>query len=62
MKENYLYLTSIIFLIVGIVHLFKILSGFSIVIAGVPYPLWISWAEMILAFGFAFLGFRFARG
>ncbi|MFA7191707.1 MAG: hypothetical protein WC089_00190 [Candidatus Paceibacterota bacterium] len=60
-KKNYLYITSIIFLIVGLVHFLKILTVFEIQIAGQEYPLWLSWIEMIIALYLSFLGFHLSK-
>ena len=60
-KKNYFYITSVIFLIVALVHLFKILTIFEIQIAGMSYPVWLSWVEMIIALYLSFVGFRLGR-
>lgn len=60
-KKKYLYIAAALFLIVALVHLLRIISGFSIQIAGIAYPLWLSWTEMILAFALSFFGFRLAQ-
>lgn len=57
-KKNYFYITSLIFLIVGLVHLFKIIVGFEIQISDMSFPLWLSWVEVVVAFYLAFGGFR----
>jgi len=56
-KKHYFYITSIIFLIVGVIHLVKIITGFEIRIFEYLYPLWLSVLEMIIAFYFVILGF-----
>ncbi len=60
-KKSYFYTASIIFLIVGTVHLLKILINFEIQIAGISYPVWLSWIEMIIAFYLASVGFRLGK-
>ena len=60
-KKNYLFVVSTIFLVVGLVHLARITTGFEILIFNQPYPLWLSWIEMLIAFHLSFIGFKFAR-
>ncbi len=60
-NKTYFYVSSIIFFIVGLVHFLKILTVFEIQIAGKVYPLWLSWAEMIIALYLAFLGFKLGK-
>ena len=57
-KKHYFYITSIIFLIVGVIHLARIITGFEILIFGYLYPMWLSVLEMVIAFYFVVLGFR----
>jgi len=57
-KKHYYYITSIIFLIVGVIHLARIITGFEILIFGYLYPMWLSVLEMVIAFYFVVLGFR----
>ncbi len=59
-KRNYLYIAASLFLIVGLIHLARILTEFEITIFGLPYPYWLSWSEMIIAFLLSFYGFKLA--
>ncbi len=59
--KAYLYITSIIFLIVGTIHFLKIVIGFEIQIAGQIYPFWLSLIEMIIAIYLAFVGFKLGK-
>ena len=60
-KKTYLYISSGIFLIVSLIHLAKILTGFEIRIFGISYPILFSWVEMIIGFYLAFIGFRLSN-
>lgn len=57
-KKIYFYIVSIIFLIVALVHFLKIFVGFEISIFGSPYPLWLSWTEVLIGIYLAIIGFR----
>lgn len=59
--RTYLVTASAIFLVVGLTHLLKIISGFEIKIFGEQYPLWLSWTEMLVAFFLSYTGFKLAR-
>jgi hypothetical protein len=60
-KKIYFYISSGIFFIVGLIHFLKILIGFEIQIFGTPYPILLSWFEMIVAFYLSFIGFKFGK-
>lgn len=57
-NKTYFYISTLIFLIVGIVHLLKIVFGFKIWIGGFSFPIWLSWVEVVVAFYLAFVGFK----
>lgn len=56
--KAYLLVTILIFLLVGTFHLIKIIYGFEVKIGNQTFPKWLSWAEMIIAFYFAYVGNR----
>ena len=60
-KKHYFYLTSVIFFIVAVVHLLKLVFEFQIQIFGMPYPLWLSWIEMIVGFYLSYVGFQMGK-
>lgn len=60
-KQTYYYAVSGIFLIIGVLHLVRALSGWEAVIAGITIPVWISWAAVIVAGYLAVRGFQFGR-
>ena len=60
-KKYYFLTTSIIFFLVGFIHLLKLTIGFEISIFNHPYPIFISFVEMIIAFILSYKGFQFGR-
>ena len=62
MKLNlYLRIASAIFVVVALVHLVRILSGFQLEAFGEKYPLWLSWIELVTATFLAYQGFKLSR-
>ena len=59
-KKSYYKLVSSIFLIVGLLHLLRVLKGWEAVIGGVIIPIWFSWVAVALTFYLAFRGLSFA--
>jgi len=60
-KNNFIYLVSVVFLIVGIMHGLRVLNGWEVQIANFAIPVWASYLGVIVAFFLAFQGFRLAK-
>lgn len=60
-KQTYYYAVSGVFLVIGVMHLVRILNGWEAVIAGAVIPMWASWAAVIIAGYLAVRGFQFGR-
>ncbi len=60
-NQNFFRITTIIFSIVGLVHLARILIGFPIMIGNFDHPMWLSWIEMLIAFYLSYKGFWFGK-
>lgn len=60
-KKNYFYITSFIFLVVGIIHIIRIATGFEIQIMGYVYPQWLSILEMLIAFYLMIYGYKLGK-
>jgi len=54
MKNNFVSVASFLFLIIGIVHTFRLFGGWEVQISNLMVPMWISWIVVLLAF-FSFL-------
>jgi len=50
-----------IFTIVAVVHLFRILLGWEVIIHGIVIPMWASYLGLVIAGGLAFLLWRESR-
>ena len=57
-KKHFVYLASVIFLIMGIVHIVRLLVGWQVQIAGFMVPMWIYWLEAFVFLYLSFVGFK----
>jgi hypothetical protein len=60
-RRAYLLATAIIFSLVALLHLARIVFGWSAVIGGWSVPMWLSWVGIIVAGALAYFGFSLAR-
>jgi hypothetical protein len=56
-----LLVSAVIFSLVALLHLARIVFGWSAVIGGWSAPMWLSWVGIIVAGGLAYFGFSLAR-
>lgn len=56
-RKTYYQVTSLIFLIVAVLHAMRILYSWDAVVGGVTVPLWASWAAVLIAGYLAYRGF-----
>jgi hypothetical protein len=49
--------TAALFLVVAIIHLLRIIFGWSVEIGGLNIPFWASWLGVLVAGALAYLGF-----
>jgi len=49
-------IAAAIFGVVAVLHLVRILMGWSIVIDGLAVPMWVSWVGLIIAGGLSYYG------
>jgi hypothetical protein len=59
--KNYLYITSVIFFIIGFLHLIRLIFELSIVLAGFIVPLWVSVVGVVVTWYLAYCAFTLAR-
>jgi hypothetical protein len=55
-QRTYVRLTGVIFLLIAVLHLLRILYGWSAVIGGWVVPGWFSWVALIIAAYLAWWG------
>ncbi|PSH70146.1 hypothetical protein CU102_03340 [Phyllobacterium brassicacearum] len=61
MTEKYFStLAAAIFAVVAVLHLVRILIGWSIVVDGWTVPMWVSWLGLIIAGALSYYGARLA--
>ncbi len=53
-----MWLSSVIFLVVGLVHLARVLSGWDVTIGTFDVPMWASWVGLVVAFVLSYSGFK----
>jgi hypothetical protein len=57
-QNSYSIATGIIFLLIGLLHLLRVLYGWDAIVAGWSVPIWISWVALVVAGYLAYEGFR----
>ena len=56
-RKTYMTVTATLFLVVAILHLLRIIFGWSVEIGGLSIPFWVSWLAFPVAGAFAYFGF-----
>jgi hypothetical protein len=57
-QRSYNAITAALFLIVAVLHLLRIVFGWTAEIGGLAIPMWVSWLGLIVAGALAYSGFR----
>ena len=57
-KNNFGYVVSFVFLVVGVMHALRLLYGWEVQMGSLVMPMWASWAGVIVAFYLAYQGFQ----
>ncbi|HEY9583772.1 MAG TPA: hypothetical protein VJI66_02310 [Candidatus Paceibacterota bacterium] len=60
-KKDFLSIVSALFLIIGIIHLIRIVSGWDVQVGDLMIPVWASWVGVIVAFYLSFQGFKLRK-
>jgi phosphoglycerol transferase MdoB-like AlkP superfamily enzyme len=60
-RRTYLLVSAAIFSLVALLHLARVVFGWSAVIGGWSVPMWLSWVALIVAGALAYFGFSLAR-
>ena len=60
-QKSYLFLVSLLFLVISLIHLMRIAYGWEAVIGGVSIPLWPSYVAVAISGYLASIGFRLSR-
>ena len=60
-RRAYLLVSAAIFSLVALLHLARVVFGWSAAIGGWSVPMWLSWVAIIVAGALAYFGFSLAR-
>ncbi|HEX5774590.1 MAG TPA: hypothetical protein VFY28_01360 [Candidatus Paceibacterota bacterium] len=61
-KKTYLSVTSVVFLVVALVHGWRVLSGSDLILGEMMIPMWASWVVVLVVGFLAYSGFRLNKG
>lgn len=59
--KPFIKLTSLLFFIIGLLHLIRLIRGWEAAIGGWSLPMWLSFAALIVAWILAGWGMRLAK-
>ena len=59
--QQYLRITSVIFFIIGSLHLIRLFVGWTIILVGFIVPVWISFFGVVIAWFLAYSAFTLAK-
>ena len=60
-QKTYVTLTATLFLVVALMHLLRIIFGWSVEIGSLSIPFWVSWLGVLVAGALAYFGFTQRR-
>jgi hypothetical protein len=60
-QKTYVTLTATLFLVVALIHLLRIIFGWSVEIGGLSIPFWVSGLGILVAGALAYFGFTQRR-
>ena len=56
-QKTYVTLTATLFLVVALMHLLRIIFGWSVEIGSLSIPFWVSWLGVLVADALAYFGY-----
>jgi hypothetical protein len=60
-EKTFAAIAAAIFGLVALLHLLRLVMGWSIVIEAWTVPMWLSWVGLVVAGALSYFGARFAR-
>ena len=60
-RRAYLLVTAVIFSLLALLHLVRIIFGWSAMLGSWSVPMWLSWIAIIVACALAYFGFSLAQ-
>jgi hypothetical protein len=59
-QRSFFLITSILFLLIALLHAIRLLQGWQVTIGGTVVPLWVSWIGLAISGFLAYEGFLLA--
>ncbi len=59
-EKTFATIAAVIFALVALLHLLRLVMGWSIVIDSWTVPMWVSWVGLVVAGGLSYYGARLA--
>ena len=59
--KTFLQVTGIVFGIVGVLHLYRAISSWTLIVEGFTIPVWFSFVAGVLILGLSYWAFKLAR-
>ena len=60
-EKTFVAVAAVIYGLVALLHLFRIVMGWSIVIDAWTVPMWLSWIGLVVAGALSYFGIRLTR-
>ena len=60
-RRTYLLIAAVIFSLVALLHLARIIFGWSATVGDWSVPMWLSWIALIVTAALAYFGFSLSR-
>lgn len=60
-QKTFSLVTGTIFLVVGLLHVVRVISGWEAVIGGWQVPMWLSWVGVVAGLYLGFQGVRYGK-
>ena len=59
-EKTFATIAAVIFALVALLHLLRLVMGWSVVIDSWTVPMWVSWVALVVAGGLSYYGARLA--
>ena len=60
-QRTFFLITSILFLLIALLHAVRLLQGWQVTIGGAVVPLWVSWIGLAISAFLAYEGFLLSK-
>ena len=59
---TFTYIAALLFAVMGVAHLYRVISPFAVTVGSVEVPMWVSYVAIVVTFGLGWMLCREARG